>query len=834
MRVVLWLSKALRVDDNPVLALAFKNSTEIVPVVCVDPREVNNQKISVNRADFFLRTLAELQGLLAARNLDLQVLVGHPEDVIPNLIKETGSTSLYCDLDMDQELLVRQHEALKRVADMKVSVHVSECSCLTDHRALLAKHAANWNPMTFEGFVEAIELADILPPSIPPTRISGRVELGKKRDFPTLSSLGFSEQPSYTWILPGHKAAETALDRLCSQSSLESFNKGSSTPVIFSDCASTSMLSPYISHGVLSVRRVFAEVASTLNINGEKRWAKERSNSSSFLSQLLWREFFYFIGRRTANFGKIQGNAICRKIPWRLSSPISGETDKAAETQLSAWESGTTGFPWIDAFMRQMKTEGWVHHIGRHACSSFLTRGQLYISWEKGFQIFQKHFLDYDYYLNAGNWLWISSSAFSSAFFRVYSPTRMPKLYSGAADFVLHFLPMLNKIDLRNLFEPWKDARFEECGYNSPVVEEDIALQNISNLRRIWPELSVQQRGSESVLPGGVQLNSDGTLVLRSGQNLDGFDDPAFEQWKTMLSDARNMLSVAESSIAKVMEEGTLPASGACAQKASSNETITFTASDVLYCKAVDRFEQAYDAIRKSKKFDQYQKMASFWRFQVNWGECIMGRAGWLIASASTLDALSDQGAGSDEIEEMASGCLGCFSPDGEKELKKKLLLHAREKLQWVIDQASSDDGLSEAIYNEASEYLADIYLQLSKLTSDDGDIANTVGFLIKARKVFFSLLEATGSSAKYRGSSREGDVYFGSSTVSALLLTYAVALGGSVNGIETSTLESDSKKHLFCAIHLGSVCADDLINEEDFASVRELDWFKSAIRHLS
>lgn len=113
----------------------------------------------------------------------------------------------------------------------------------------------------------------------------------------------------------------------------------------------------------------------------------------SLMGQLLWREFYYAAALGTPNFGKMVGNPVCRQIPW------------AADAQLlTAWEEGRTGYPWIDAAMTQLRQQGWIHHLARHAVACFLTRGDLWQSWERGAEVFDRLLLDADPALNNGNW----------------------------------------------------------------------------------------------------------------------------------------------------------------------------------------------------------------------------------------------------------------------------------------------------------------------------------------------------------------------------------------------------------------------------------------------
>ena len=108
-----------------------------------------------------------------------------------------------------------------------------------------------------------------------------------------------------------------------------------------------------------------------------------------------------------------------------------------------ARRDGQTGFPWIDAIMAQLKQEGWVHHLARHAVACFLTRGDLYQSWEAGAKVFDHQLLDADWSLNTCNWLWLSASAFYHTFFRCYSPVAFPKKYDKSGAYVRRYLPVL-------------------------------------------------------------------------------------------------------------------------------------------------------------------------------------------------------------------------------------------------------------------------------------------------------------------------------------------------------------------------------------------------------
>jgi deoxyribodipyrimidine photolyase len=137
------------------------------------------------------------------------------------------------------------------------------------------------------------------------------------------------------------------------------------------------------------------------------------------------------------SFGQTYNNPQCRFIPWHLPSKIDTKSnlitgkylvDNAeAETHLHRWKHGQTGFPWIDALMRQLAQEGWIHHLGRHAVACFLTRGGCYIDWERGAEVFEEWLIDHEAACNIGNWQWLSCTAFFAQFYRCYSPIAFPQ-----------------------------------------------------------------------------------------------------------------------------------------------------------------------------------------------------------------------------------------------------------------------------------------------------------------------------------------------------------------------------------------------------------------------
>jgi len=214
----------------------------------------------------------------------------------------------------------------------------------------------------------------------------------------------------------------------------------------------------------------------------------------SLTGQLFWREFFYTCGATIANFNQMKGNSLCRQIPWR--------TDEKKEKYLNAWKNGNTGYPFIDAIMTQLRQEGWIHHLARHMVACFLTRGDLWVSWEEGQAVFEELLLDADWSLNAANWQWLSASAFFHQYYRVYSPVAFGKKTDKLGDYIRKYVPKLAKFPTQYIYEPWKApiAVQKGCGciigqdYPKPIVDHDVvSKENMGKMKAAYAGGKVEQ-----------------------------------------------------------------------------------------------------------------------------------------------------------------------------------------------------------------------------------------------------------------------------------------------------------------------------------------------------
>ncbi|XP_064600312.1 cryptochrome-1-like [Liolophura sinensis] len=439
-----WFRKGLRLHDNPSLLAACDGCEELWPVFVLDPWFVSNQRVGANRWRFLVESLQDLDNSLRQLNLRLHVVRGKPSEVFPELFKKWKVTRLTYEVDTEPYAVERDKEIDNLAAHHKVEVIKKVSHTLYDTNKVVSKNNGKV-PLTYQGF--QVLLNKLGPPPATVTSLNTQLlkgckcssvpEDGKVYEVPSLEELGVTCE--YPALYPGGETEALArMERNLSNTNwICNFEKPKTEPNKLSP--STTVLSPYLKFGCLSARTFYFKLLEVYKNR------KHTSPPVSLHGQLLWREFFTMVGAVTPNFDCMEGNPICRQIPWDDN-----------QAYLTAWEQAKTGYPFIDAIMTQLRKEGWIHHLARHSVACFLTRGDLWVSWEHGQKVFEELLLDADWSLNAGNWMWLSASAFFHQYFRVYSPVAFGKKTDKNGDYIRKYLPILKKFPADYIYEPWK------------------------------------------------------------------------------------------------------------------------------------------------------------------------------------------------------------------------------------------------------------------------------------------------------------------------------------------------------------------------------------------
>ncbi|KAK1161757.1 cryptochrome-2 [Acipenser oxyrinchus oxyrinchus] len=486
-----WFRKGLRLHDNPALQSALEGANTVRCVYFLDPWfAAGTTDVGINRWRFLLESLQDLDTSLRKLNSGLFVVRGQPANVFPRLLKEWNVTRLTFEYDSEPFGKERDAAIIKMAQELGVEVAVKNSHTLYNLDRIIELNK-NSPPLTYKRFQAIISRLEL--PKKPVGTVTGeqmercRTGITENHDehygVPSLEELGFktaSLGPA-KW-----KGGETeALRRMDKHLERKAWVESFERPRIDvnSLIGSQTGLSPYLRFGCLSCREFYYRLLELY-----KKVKKSNSPPLSLYGQLLWREFFYTAATNNPKFDRMQGNPICVQIPW----------DRNPEA-LAKWAEGCTGYPWIDAIMTQLRQEGWIHHLARHAVACFLTRGDLWISWESGMRVFEELLLDADFSVNAGSWMWLSCSAFFQQFFHCYCPVGFGKRTDPSGDYIRRYIPKLKKYPNKYIHEPWnapesvqKAARcIVGVDYPKPMIKHAEASRlNIERMKQIYQQLS--------------------------------------------------------------------------------------------------------------------------------------------------------------------------------------------------------------------------------------------------------------------------------------------------------------------------------------------------------
>ncbi|KAG7496369.1 cryptochrome-1-like isoform X1 [Solea senegalensis] len=485
-----WFRKGLRLHDNPSLKDSLLGADTVRCIYILDPWFAGSSNVGINRWRFLLQSLEDLDSSLRKLNSRLFVIRGQPTDVFPRLFKEWKINRLSYEYDSEPFGKERDAAIKKLASEAAVEVIVRTSHTLYDLDKIIELNGGQ-SPLTYKRFQTLISRMDAV--EVPAESITGDV-MGKcttplsdehddKFGVPSLEELGFDTEGLASAVWPGGESE--ALTRLERHLERKAWVANFERPRMNANSllASPTGLSPYLRFGCLSCRLFYFKLTDL--------YRKVKKNSSPPLSlygQLLWREFFYTAATNNPCFDKMESNPICVQIPW----------DRNAEA-LAKWAEGRSGFPWIDAIMTQLRQEGWIHHLARHAVACFLTRGDLWISWEEGMKVFEELLLDADWSVNAGSWMWLSCSSFFQQFFHCYCPVGFGRRTDPNGDYIRRYLPILRGFPAKYIYDPWNAPesvqKAAKCiigvHYPKPMVNHAEASRlNIERMKQIYQQLS--------------------------------------------------------------------------------------------------------------------------------------------------------------------------------------------------------------------------------------------------------------------------------------------------------------------------------------------------------
>lgn len=450
MTALVWFRRDLRVRDHPPLRAALDAHDHVLTVFCLDPRLLNGRHASGPRTQFMLECLRDLDDGLRERGGGLIVRQGAPERELVDLAREVGAEDVYFTADVSPYARERGKRVHAALSEHDIALH--GCPGLTVVDDVTAIETQAGKPYTvFSPFHRTWAEHPRREVLQAPRKLNAP---GVKRGtIPKLDDLGLKQEVED----PMRGGEDEGLRRLTNflRSGIDSY--GENHDALGAD--KTSRLSPYLHFGCVSAREV-----------------EERADNYDFRRQLAWRDFYHHVLFHHPDNATEEFQARYRRA-------IDWDHDHDA---FRAWCEGRTGFPLVDAGMRQLLKEGWMHNRARLVVGSFLTK-DLGIDWRLGERWFMRHLVDGDEANNNGNWQWIASVGVDPQphFRRIYNPARHMERYDPRGTYVRRYVPELKWVPDEYLAEPWTmpDELQQECktvigrDYPEPIVDHKEARE---------------------------------------------------------------------------------------------------------------------------------------------------------------------------------------------------------------------------------------------------------------------------------------------------------------------------------------------------------------------
>tara|TARA_Y100000746_G_scaffold65942_2_gene54825 strand:- start:2317 stop:3621 length:1305 start_codon:yes stop_codon:yes gene_type:complete len=419
---IFWFRRDLRIDDNPGLYEALANSKNVIPIFIFDTNIIDNLPSDDNRIKFIWHSLSLLNERLKEIGSTLNIFKGNPLEVFKKIILKYRLISVYVNRDYEKYSIKRDKEINTFLNENKIAFNASKDHVFFEPNEILKSDGTPYTVFTpyskkwFEKFYSE---------KLPQYQIKNLVDNFFKTNYKpimSLSEIGFSND-------------EIKFEKFnLGDELIKNYNSKRDFPYL----NSTSKIGPYLRFGLISVREV-----------GKK--TIEKKFDQSFLRQLIWRDFyiqifFHFPDSENENFKPAYD-----KIIWLNE-----------EEKFEKWCAGETGYPIVDAGMKELNKTGFMHNRVRMIAASFLCK-HLLIHWKKGELYFAKKLLDYEMASNVGNWQWVAGTGVDAApYFRLFNPEIQMKKFDPQKVYIKKWLP---KYDPENYLEPIIDHNYarERC-----------------------------------------------------------------------------------------------------------------------------------------------------------------------------------------------------------------------------------------------------------------------------------------------------------------------------------------------------------------------------------
>ncbi len=434
--VIIWFRNDLRITDNPALSLAIESGLPIIPIFIWSPNESYHWSPGAASRWWLHHSLNCLDKSLRQLGTSLVIRKGQPRDVLFQLVDEAAVTAVFWNRRYEPDLIEQDAILKNDLVARGISVHSRNGSLLCEPWEVATGSGTPYRVFTpYWKSIRTREFRKLVPAPTYLRALPKPPESHSVEGLTLLPKLNWADEFSDYWQ-PGEAGAQQRLVEFLATAARD-YNAGRNIP----DIQGTSLLSPHLHFGEISPHQVWNRARAA---EGVDKHAVPEPEAEAFLREIGWREFAYHL---LFNFPATVTTPLFEKFssfPWRNSPE-----------DLAAWQRGLTGYPIVDAGMRQLWRTGWMHNRVRMIVGSFLVK-HLLIPWQEGADWFWKTLMDADLANNTLGWQWIAGCGADAApYFRVFNPILQGEKFDKDGGYVRKWVPELRRMPSGYIHHPW-------------------------------------------------------------------------------------------------------------------------------------------------------------------------------------------------------------------------------------------------------------------------------------------------------------------------------------------------------------------------------------------
>ncbi len=464
---LMWFRRDLRATDNAALYHALKSSKQVYCVFVFDKEILDLLPKADRRVEFIQESLVDLQTQLqkmAGKNAPM-LIVRHAwaNDEIARLAKQLGVQAVFTNHDDEPQALARDVKVRGALADLGVSFHTYKDHVIFERSEVLTQMGGSYGVFTPYKNAWLKKVDDYFLQAYAVEKYAAHLAAAPEaivQGVPTLAKIGFEPTNLATLKIPtGSSGGQALFDDFLHR--MDRYDETRNFPAV----KGPSYLSVHLRFGTVSIRQLAREAykrAFPRASLGEGVQGTE--GARVWLSELIWRDFYVQILHHHPHVAKGAFKKEYDAIEW--------ESGKPAKALFKAWCDGQTGYPIVDAAMRQLNETGYMHNRRSRVVASFLTK-DLGLDWRWGEKYFAEQLNDFDLSANNGGWQWASSSGCDAQpYFRIFNPTSQSEKFDAQGKFIRRYVPELAKLPDAALHAPW-DAKPVDMAASSITLGKD-------------------------------------------------------------------------------------------------------------------------------------------------------------------------------------------------------------------------------------------------------------------------------------------------------------------------------------------------------------------------